>query len=97
MTDGILSECLVFYWGAPNISEYYEDSVIFLDLSSHEKAEKQIRNAIKNKEWEKRIDSIKRIKNKILTDLYFDKRVTDIIEKHLKFSLSNEIIPKPQL
>lgn len=72
LVDGILGECLCFYWGCPNISDFIDERVIIiLDLDNFEKSLETIKEAIKNNEWEKRIDIIKKEKLKILNELQF--------------------------
>lgn len=79
ISDCILSECLCFYWGAPNIDNYYPNAFIRLDLSDFSKAHKQITDAIKNNEWERRLPMIKKAKNKILYEMNLVNRLENII------------------
>jgi hypothetical protein len=67
--DGILSECVVFYWGCPNIEDYI-DNACFIRLHStdHVKNLQTISNSIMNNEWEKRIDRIRIQKRKLLVN-----------------------------
>lgn len=68
--EPIVSECLPFYSGAPNIGEYINPNVfISLDMNDLEKSFWTVKNSIENKEWEKRIDIIKQEKLKILNEL----------------------------
>ncbi len=68
--DGILSECLCFYWGAPNIDEIIDSKAfIKLNLDNFEEAYETITKAIENNEWEKRLKFIKKEKIKILNNL----------------------------
>lgn len=72
IVDAILAECLCFYWGCPNISDYINpQAYICIDLNDPEKAIQQIKDAIDNNEWEKRIDIIRQEKIKILNELQF--------------------------
>lgn len=81
LIDGILSECLCFYWGCPNLNDYLpENSYIRLDLNDYEASYEQIKNAILNDEWSKRIDSIREAKMKILNEL----QVFPTLEKIIK-------------
>jgi GR25 family glycosyltransferase involved in LPS biosynthesis len=70
ITDGILSECLCFYWGCPNLEEYI-DSRAFIRLSfdNFEEDFETIVQAIESKQWEERIEYIKEAKKKILNEL----------------------------
>lgn len=80
IVDAILSECLCFYWGCPNISEYIDPrAYIVLDLDDFEKSVQIIREAIEKKEWENRIDIIRKEKLKIMTELSFFPRLEEIL------------------
>ena len=74
--DGILSECLTFYWGCPNI-ECHIDSrcYIVLPLNDKELSLKIIKQSIEGGEWEKRIDAIKLEKSRILKKMSFFSRI----------------------
>jgi hypothetical protein len=49
--DGILSECLCFYWGCPNLEEYIDsEAFVRLDKNDIEKSLKIIETAI-NEDW----------------------------------------------
>lgn len=81
LIDGILSECLVFYWGCPNIEDFLDkDCCISLDLEDVQGSIETIRKAIENDEWTKRIETIRRMKQKILTRYSFAPRVIGLIE-----------------
>lgn len=60
IVDGILAECLVFYYGCPNIDDYIDSrAYICIDLDNIEKSIDTIISSIKNNEWEKRISFIR--------------------------------------
>ena len=70
--DGIVSECLCFYWGAPNVSDIIDErSIIKINLDNFEEAYNTIITSIQNNEWEKRLKFIKKEKVKILNKLQF--------------------------
>jgi hypothetical protein len=80
--DGILSECLVFYSGCPNIKEYInENAYVYLDLVDFEKDYETIKKAIEEDLWSKRLPYIKEAKNKILNELQFFPRLKKIIDE----------------
>lgn len=67
LIDGILSECLVFYWGCTNLVDYIDPRCyIWLDIGDHIKSIRTIRQTIENNGWEQRIDHIRRTKRVIL-------------------------------
>lgn len=66
--DGLLSECLVFYWGCSNLEEHVDNQAfIRLDLNDKEGSLKTIQTAIINNEYEKRIEIIRHEKERIRT------------------------------
>ena len=78
--DSILGECLLFYWGCGNVEEHIDPrAFIRLDLEDKEKSMKTIEEAIANNEWEKRIDVIRREKNKIIYSFNFFPRVCSLL------------------
>ena len=80
LIDGILAECLVFYWGCPNVKDYIDErAYVQLELSNFEKDYKTIQKAI-NEDWHtKRLPYIKEAKKKILNELQFFPRLEKII------------------
>jgi len=65
--EPLISECLCFYWGAPNINDYiHPDAYVQLDLDDFEKSFNIINDAIINNLWAKRINIIRREKYKVL-------------------------------
>jgi hypothetical protein len=78
--DSILSECVVFYWGCHNISDYINPACyILLDPSDHEKNYQIIKAAIDNDEWTLRIDKIRQEKKRILYNFNIFPIVKNII------------------
>ncbi len=81
--DAILTECLCFYWGCPNISEHIDpNAFIVLPLNDFEKSLGIIVEAIQTDEWSKRIDTIRLEKKRIMKDLNFFTRVESIISSN---------------
>ena len=80
VNNSILCECLLFYWGCPNLEDYIDpNAFIRLDLDKPEESLKIIEDAIKNNEWEKRIDIIRKEKVKILNKLQLFPTIENII------------------
>lgn len=66
--DAVIGECLLFYWGCPNISEHVDQrAFIQLDLKNPEESLKIIETAILSNEWEKRIPIIRGEKRRIMS------------------------------
>lgn len=81
ITDAILSECLCFYWGCPNLSDYIDPrAYIVLDLDDFEGSAQKVEEAIQNQEWEKRIDIIRREKHKLMRDMNFLRRLERLFD-----------------
>jgi hypothetical protein len=79
--DGVLSECLCFYWGSNNLGEFINDKAfIRLDLNNKENSVKIIEEAINNNEWEKRIKIIRKEKYKIVNYYNFFPRVNSLLD-----------------
>jgi hypothetical protein len=82
IVDILVTECLCFYWGCPNLESYFPNAFIRLELKDFEHDYLVIKNAIKNNEYEKRLPYIKEAKNKILNELQFFPRLENIIKKN---------------
>ena len=88
--DAILSECLCFYWGAPNLADLIpEDAFISLPLEDPEKALEIVRNAMESKQWETRINSIREAKQRLLTEQGLYQRLMRIIPSTCKLPAPN--------
>ena len=83
LIDGILAECLVFYWGCPNIAEFLEpESFVQLDINDINNSIRKIRQCVEHEEWEKRIHAIRKSKHLILTKYSFIPRILSLIKVH---------------
>lgn len=70
IVDAILSECLCFYWGCPNLPTWIDPrAFIRIDLDQPEEGIQIIRESIRTHEWEARIEIIRAEKRKILNHL----------------------------
>jgi GR25 family glycosyltransferase involved in LPS biosynthesis/glycosyltransferase involved in cell wall biosynthesis len=80
LVDAILAECLCFYWGCPDLEKYIDhEAFIRLDLTKPEEAMRTMEEAVKNGEWEKRIDKIRAVKRKLLNEMQVMPTLTKII------------------
>jgi hypothetical protein len=80
LIDGILSECLTFYHGCPNIKEFIDErAFVWLELSNFEEDYKKINEAIVSNLWEERLPYIRKAKHKILTEMQFFPRLESIL------------------
>ena len=82
--EPILSECLCFYYGAPNISDYIDPlAFVQIDLNNFEETFLIMKESIENDLWSKRIDIIRKEKYKILNYYNFLPTVERTITKDL--------------
>jgi hypothetical protein len=78
--DAILSECLIFYNGCPNITDIYDErAYVLLKLENFDDDINIIINAIKENLWEKRIQYIRKLKMRILNEMTMFNKVEEII------------------
>jgi hypothetical protein len=87
LVDAILSECLVFYHGCPDIKTYIDErAFVWLELADFETDMKKIQDAISSNLWENRLPFIREAKHKILTERQFFPRIHSIINTHISNS-----------
>jgi hypothetical protein len=68
--DSILAECLTFYSGCPNMSDFIDSrAFIPINIDDPEQCVFTIKRSIRLGEWEKRIDIIRQEKKKVLEEL----------------------------
>ena len=78
--EPILCECLCFYYGAPNVTDYIDSrAIVVLDMKDFEKSYQIIKSAIEEDLWSQRIDIIRQEKKKILNELAFFPTIHKII------------------
>ncbi len=97
ITDAFLCGCMPFYFGAPNIFEYFpEGSLIKLDSLNVKNAAYIIKEAIKNDYYGKNLDKLTEAKSLVLNKYNFFMNIVlkiyeyDILNKPLK----NIYVPK---
>jgi len=78
--EPLLCECLVFYWGCPNLEDYIDSrAFVRLPLENPAEAFEIVRKAIKEDWWSQRIDVIRKMKGKITTQLGMFPMIKNII------------------
>jgi GR25 family glycosyltransferase involved in LPS biosynthesis len=78
--EPLLCECLVFYWGCPNLEEYIDSrAFVRLPLENPEEAFEIIQKAIAEDWWSQRIDIIREMKKKVMNEFYICKIVEKVI------------------
>ena len=81
--DALLSECLPFYWGCPNLAAHIDPrAFITLPLNNFAAAQQIIEDAIAHDEWSQRIAVIRSEKRRILDQLQIFPTVARIIRGH---------------
>jgi hypothetical protein len=79
--DSILSETVAFYYGCPNLERWIDEKCfIRLELSDYSKDMKKIKESITNNEWEKRIEFIRKEKERIITSFNLLASIENIIK-----------------
>jgi Glycosyltransferase family 10 (fucosyltransferase) C-term len=86
--DGLLSECLVFYWGCSGLEEHVDGrAFIRLDLNDKEGSLKTIQTTIVNNEYEKRIEIIRYEKERVRSLYHCFARTSCLIDsKQIHFT-----------
>jgi hypothetical protein len=80
LIDGILGECLTFYWGCPNIRELIDPrAYVQLELSNFENDYKIIMIAMEEDWYSQTLPFIRKEKNRILNELQFFPRLEKIL------------------
>ena len=80
ITDAVVSECLTFYSGCPNIDEFFDPKCyIKINLKDPHSAVQTINEAMSMYTWEDRLPYIKAEKQKILHEKHF----FAMLERHI--------------
>jgi hypothetical protein len=81
LSDAFLGLTLPFYYGAPNADEYFPpESFIEIDINDFEGSYQKICEAIKNKEYERRLPYIKEARRRVLEEYNFYATIAKIIQ-----------------
>ena len=82
VVDAILSECLVFYWGCPDLERWIApEAFVRVDLEHPREALSLIERTIAQGAWEARLEHIRREKRKILQELHIFPTLERIISR----------------
>lgn len=85
--EPILAECLVFYWGCPNIADYIHPlAYVQLDMDDFEGSFTIIKYVINNNLWEQRLPFIRKEKERILNYYNFFPTLERILFEDFKIS-----------
>ena len=85
LMDSILSECVCFYDGCPNIEDFIDPCCyIKIDTNNPQKSFETIKESIENGEYEKRIKKIKKEKERIIKEFQVFPLIEESINKKLR-------------
>ncbi len=88
IADCFLAYCLPFYYGPPNIADYFpQDAVIPIDIFDIDGAERIIRESIAQGLYEKRLPAIIEARERVLRDYNLVNVIAEIVsERHVQSS-----------
>lgn len=80
LSDSFLGYCLPFYFGCPNVTDYFpEESFIAIDMENPQAAVQVIREAIASGEYERRLPDIIEARRRVIEDYNLANIVGDVI------------------
>lgn len=83
--ESLLCECLCFYWGCPNISDFVDPrAYVVLDLNDMEKSYEIVKDAIANDLWSQRLEVIRCEKQKVLNYYQFFPTIERVLKHDFK-------------
>lgn len=83
LADAFLCGCLPFYYGCPNINDFFDkNAMIKIDISNPAKTIEIIKQSINDGEWEKRVPAINKARDKVLNNLQFFPVLLELFKKH---------------
>lgn len=83
LMDAFLAECLPFYYGCPNLRDYFPaEAAIEVDISRPKDVAEQIRDIVATSQWEKRLPAIREAKRRVLYDYNILMAAADIARRH---------------
>jgi len=84
LIDGILSECVVFYYGTNKVYELFDpECFVKLNLDNFEQDLQLIKNCIDNDVWTQKISIIRKEKHRILNNLSMFSRIEKILKNKI--------------
>ena len=83
LADAFLGFTLPFYFGCTNVEDYFpKESFIYIDIFDVEKSYRIIKDAIENREYEKRLPFILEARRRVLEDYNLFSVLSRHIERH---------------
>lgn len=82
LSDSFLGLCLPFYHGCPNVFDYFpEESILPINIHSFEESLERIRQAIRDREFEKRLPAIREARRLVLQEYSLFPLISRLIEE----------------
>jgi hypothetical protein len=92
LADCFLTWTIPFYYGCTNLEKYFpQDSFIRIDIDKPDVAVDQIKSAIKNNEWEKRLPALKKAREQVLNQYQLFPYLVKQIRSH-PTNIENKIV-----
>ena len=83
LADCFLTWTIPFYYGCTNLEEYFpQESFIRVNINEPDTAMDQIKSAIKNNEWEKRLPALKKAREQVLNQYQMFPHLVKQIKSH---------------
>ena len=82
IVDPILSETLCFYWGCPNLENYFPKAFIRLELNDFEEDYLKMKQCLEKDEWSNKLDYIRVAKYRIINQMQILPTLENIIRVH---------------
>jgi hypothetical protein len=81
LSDCFLAYTLPFYYGCPNIKDYFDDrSFVWIDINDFEGSQRTIESAIRVGAWDKSSLFVKESRRLVLEKYHFIAALTDILQ-----------------
>ena len=83
LSDSFLGATLPFYYGCPNISDYFpEESLVAIDIFKFEKSLETIKEVIRDRWYEKRLPAILEARRLVLEEYSLFATIDNIVKRH---------------
>jgi hypothetical protein len=87
----VLTETLCFYWGCPNLSDYFDPRVcVWLDMADIEVSIATIHRCLRNNEWEVRLPVLRKEKERVLREYTLPAMLHSILFRTLEWGKSRQ-------
>ena len=85
----VLTETLCFYWGCPNLSDYFDPRIcVWLDMADTEVSATTIRRCLRDNEWERRLPVLRKEKERVLREYTLPAMLYSVLFRSLEWRRS---------